>query len=112
MLIVEDEMLVAMELDSLLRDQGCTVLGPAATVKRAIALIAEERPDAALLDLNLNGQPAIPVAAELNRQGVPFIIVSGYSKTHMQAPELSRARRLAKPVERQRLLGELGQLLG
>src|SRR5690242_4990806 len=110
-LIVEDEMLVAMELDDLLRGHGCTVLGPAATIKTAIALIATVRPDAALLDLNLSGHTAVPVAAALNGQEVPFVIVSGYSETHLQAPELSRAPRLAKPVDHARFLGELGMLL-
>jgi two-component system, response regulator PdtaR len=110
-LIVEDEMLVAMELDGLLREQGCTVLGPAATVRRAIALIAEGRPDAALLDINLNGHSAVPVAAALNGRGVPFIIVSGYSSTQLQAPELDQAPRVPKPVSHARLLGKLSQLL-
>ena len=110
-LIVEDEMLVAMELEDILRAQGYSVLGPAASIKTAIALIAIARPDAALLDLNLSGHSAVPVAATLNGHNVPFVIVSGYSETHLQAPELSRAPRLAKPVDHARLVGELGRLL-
>ena len=111
MLVVEDEMLVALELECVLRKQGCIVLGPAASVPRALALIGEGRPDAALLDLNLNGQSALPVAAALNGRSVPFLIVSGYSETQSQAPELSRAPRLAKPVDHPRLLRELTRLL-
>jgi DNA-binding response OmpR family regulator len=110
-LVVEDEILVAMELDSVLRAQECTVLGPAATVDRAVALIGEGRPDAALLDLNLSGQSALPVAAALNAQGVPFVVVSGYSETRSQAPELSRAPRLAKPVSHRQLLHALRRVL-
>ena len=59
-LIIEDEMLVAMELENVLRNHRCNVLGPAETVERAIALIGEGRPEAAVLDLHLNGQFALP----------------------------------------------------
>jgi DNA-binding NarL/FixJ family response regulator len=80
-LIIEDEMLVAMELESVLRKHTCNVVGPAETVERAIALIGEGRPEEAVLDLNLNGQSALPVMAALDARGVPFVVVSGYSKT-------------------------------
>ena len=110
-LIIEDEMLVAMELESVLRKHRCNVLGPADTVERAIALIGEGGPEAAVLDLNLNGQSALPVAAALNARGVPFVVVSGCGKTQWQAPELSRAPRLAKPVNHPTLLRELTRLL-
>jgi CheY-like chemotaxis protein len=110
-LVVEDEVLVAMELESVLRKQGCTVLGPAATVERALALIGDEGPEAALLDLNLSGQSALPVAAALDARGIPFVVVSGYGEAQMQAPELSRAPRLVKPVHHSRLLRELTRLL-
>ena len=110
-LIIEDEMLVAMELENVLRNHRCNVLGPAETVERAIALIGEGRPEAAVLDLHLNGQSALPVAAALNARGVPFVVVSGYSKTQLQARELSRAPWLAKPVDHPKLLRELTRLL-
>jgi DNA-binding response OmpR family regulator len=110
-LVVEDELLVAMELDSVLRAQGCAVLGPAATVDRAVALIGEGRPEVAVLDLNLGGQSALPVAAALNARGVPFLVVSGYSETQSRAPELSRAPRLAKPVSHRQLLHALRRAL-
>lgn len=111
MLVVEDELLVAMELDSVLRAEGCTVLGPAATVDRAVVLIEEAQPQAALLDLNLRGQSALPVAAVLNARGVPFLVVSGYSENQSRAPELSQAPRLAKPVNHRQLLHALRRVL-
>ena len=110
-LIVEDEVLVAMELEYVLRQQGCTVLGPAATVDLAVALIGEGPPDLAVLDLNLRGQSGLPVATALTGRGVLFLVLSGYSETQLQAPELSRAPRLPKPVDHGRLLGELTRLL-
>jgi DNA-binding response OmpR family regulator len=110
-LVVEDELLVAMELDSVLRVQGCTVLGPTATVERAVVLIVEGQPDVALVDLNLGGQSALPIAAVLNARGVPFLVVSGYSENQSRAPELSRAPRLAKPVNHRQLLHALRRVL-
>src|SRR5574341_760011 len=77
-LIVEDEWLVAIELQALLEQQGGVVLGPVNTVARALRLLDHERPDVALLDLNLNGQRSTPVASALSVQGVPFVVVTGY----------------------------------
>lgn len=110
-LVIEDELLVAMELDSVLRAQGCTVLGPALTVDRAAVLIEEGQPEVALVDLNLSGQSALPIAAALNARGVPFLVVSGYSENQSQASELSRAPRLVKPVSHRQLLDALRRVL-
>lgn len=110
-LIVEDEMLIAMEIESLLERHGCVVLGPAHTVDRALALLADERPDAALLDLNLNGQPATPVAAALSAQGVRFVLVTGYGEMQSKEPELHNAPRVDKPVHHQKLVRTLAQAL-
>ena len=110
-MIVEDEMLVAMELESLLENQGCDVVGPAPTVQRALALLDRERPDAAILDLNLDGQTAIPVAAALNARGIPFLLASGYGNAQSLQPELEGAPRVDKPVSRDRLVRTLARIL-
>jgi DNA-binding response OmpR family regulator len=110
-LIVEDEMLVAMELESVLKQQGCAVLGPAHTVARALALLDHERPEAALLDLNLNGESAIPVAVALSAHGVPFVLVTGFRQTQSQEPELQGAPRVDKPVDDGELVRTLARVL-
>jgi DNA-binding NtrC family response regulator len=110
-LIVEDEMLVAMELESLLEEQGCDVVGPAPTVARALALLDRERPDAAILDVNLDGQTAIPVAAALNAQGIPFLLATGYGNEQALQPELKDAPRVDKPVSHDRLVRTLARIL-
>ena len=111
-LVVEDEMLVGMELESLLERQGCAVIGPASTFGRALALLDHEQVDAALLDLNLNGEPATPVAAALTTQGVPFVLVTGYSGSQSSEPELQHAARVDKPVNHQDLVRALAHVLG
>jgi CheY-like chemotaxis protein len=110
-LIVEDEMLVAMELESLLRREGCAVVGPARTVGRALALLDQQRPDAVLLDFNLNGQAATPVAAALRKDGVPFVLVTGYGEAQMHEPELRHAPRVDKPVNERELINVLTRQL-
>ena len=87
-LVVEDEALVAMELADILEHVGCTTIGPAATVAQALALLDGRRPDAALLDLNLNGESGARVAIALNDRGVPFVVVSGYGEDQASAPAL------------------------
>jgi CheY-like chemotaxis protein len=77
-LIAEDEALVAMMIEDIVTDLGCTVVGPAASVARALALIDGERLDGALVDLNLGGEHARPIAEALVARGIPFVFVSGY----------------------------------
>jgi CheY-like chemotaxis protein len=79
-LVVEDEMLVAWLLEDLLSDFGCTVVGPAARVDQALAMLDTEAIDAAILDVNLNGQKSFPVADALTVRGVPFAFSTGYHK--------------------------------
>ena len=97
-LVVEDEILVAMELEALLRQEGWDVLGPVGRVDAALALIDQQHPDAALLDLNLHGETTLPIAAALKARGVPFVILSGYNRSQIDAPELRDAPRMSKPI--------------
>jgi DNA-binding response OmpR family regulator len=81
-LVVEDEALVSMLVEDELRDAGATVLGPAARVDEAMRLVeaaaANGGMDAAVLDLNLQGEMSTPVAERLAALGVPFIFTTGY----------------------------------
>ena len=97
-LIVEDEFLLAMELETLLQQRGCMVLGPVSSVGQALTMLDGEQPDIALLDVNLKGERATPVAAALRARGVPFILITGYSVMQLSEPELRAAPRIDKPV--------------
>ena len=77
-LVVEDEMIVAMLIEDILSDAGATIVGPAARVARALDLLGENEVDAALLDVNLAGEMTTPVAEELRRRGIPFAFATGY----------------------------------
>ena len=103
-MVVEDEWLLAMEIKRLLEKQGCTVLGPFGDVPRALASLDGERPDAAILDLNLRGEFDARMAQALEAKGVPFVIVTGYGAAQVTAPEVRNAPRLSKPVDHGKLL--------
>jgi CheY-like chemotaxis protein len=102
-LIVEDEFLLAMELETLVEGGGCTAVGLASSVGQALALIDGEPPDVALLDVNLKGERATPIAAALMARGVPFVLITGYTRPQLSEPELRDAPRIDKPVNRRSL---------
>ena len=112
-LVVEDEFLVAMELDYTLRDAGYQVVGPARDVRAALGLLRDERPDAAVLDVNLAGERVTPVAEVLRAMSVPFILASGYEATDLYAePVLRDVINVGKPSTSELLLKELRLVLG
>jgi CheY-like chemotaxis protein len=78
-LVVEDEYLIAMNLQDGLENAGSVVLGPVPSVEKAIKKIeSEPHIDAAVLDVNLGGALAYPVADMLVARKIPFIFTSGY----------------------------------
>ena len=81
-LVVEDEFLLADELALELEDEGAMVLGPVPSVERALALLDREAlPDGAIVDVNLGGETAFPLADLLIARGVPMIFTTGYDRT-------------------------------
>jgi two-component system, response regulator PdtaR len=108
-LVVEDELLIAMDLEQLLRRHGWRVLGPAATVAGALRLLAGETPDVALLDVNLGGEPVTPVAEALRARGVPFVLASAYHVPAQAAAALAGAPNIGKPTGERRLLAALAR---
>src|ERR1700740_1769630 len=78
-LVVEDEMMIAMLVEDMLSELGCVVVGPAHALDAALELArAESGLDAALLGGNLGGQPVFAVADVLREKGVPAIFSTGY----------------------------------
>lgn len=77
-LVVEDEYLVLMLMEDMLADLGCESVTAAATIEQALDLIADQKFDAALLDMNLNGESPYAVADALAESRVPFIFATGY----------------------------------
>lgn len=108
-LVVEDEALVAMLVEDALLDAGFAVIGPAATVEEALALLDRETPDAVVLDLNLAGETSTPVADSLAARGIPYVIATGYGATGLPAGHQD-AMVLAKPYDPAELTGMLDRI--
>lgn len=96
-LVVEDELMLAMALEAVLRDLGCEIVGPVSNIDAALAAAQQERLDGALLDMNLRGRCSAPVAEALAERSVPFIVVTGYAVSDDDAPVIQTAPRVAKP---------------
>jgi two-component SAPR family response regulator len=94
-LVVEDEFLVAMELETMLRDLGGEVIGPLGRLDEAVAIAREEALDLAILDVNIGGQLVTPVADALAARTIPFVFCTGYDGAtlpgrHASAPVLMK----------------------
>jgi CheY-like chemotaxis protein len=111
-LVVEDELLIAMEVEQMLADLGCTVLGPVPSVARALALIERAKPDFAILDVNLGRERSAPVAEALRRHGVPFALATGYDRSQLPEEAYRDAPHLGKPLDQHRLVDALARLRG
>lgn len=110
-LVIEDDVLLAMDLEEILESWGAKVLGPVPRVDRALDLLSQERPDAATIDIKLAGALSIPVATELKSRNIPFIIVSAYSDVAAIDVVLKQAPYLRKPYDDQDLLNALSAIL-
>ena len=77
-LVVEDEMLVALLVEDVLLEAGCVVIGPFARVPAGLAAAKDEMVDVALLDVNVANEKVFPIAYALEERGIPFLFVTGY----------------------------------
>ena len=94
-LILEDEPIIGLALEDMLSLQGALVLH-ASRIEEARELIAQERLDSAVLDVNVHGTLSYPVAQLLAEREVPFIFATGYGdRSH--PPEFARVPTVAKP---------------
>ena len=107
-LVVEDEFLIAMDLEAMLKEHGWHLLGPAATVAEALALLeVGKMPDVALLDVNLRGETVVPVAEVLRERGVPIVLASAYDHAASMADVLVGVPNVGKPAQERHLLAAL-----
>nr|RDS95975.1 response regulator [Cereibacter sphaeroides f. sp. denitrificans] len=112
-LVVEDEFLIAIDLQLMLEDVGCTVLGPVGTVDDALRILDETRPDVVSLDLNLRGQSSVPVAEKLRALEIPFIVTSAYRTFDFAGGEsLTDVTVIGKPVQPRMLIEALSRTCG
>lgn len=101
-LVVEDEFLIADDLARTLQQLGAEVVGPTGTLSGARRLLSGGAVDCAVLDINLEGEMAFPLAEELERRSVPVIVASGYGSNTL-ADKVHAAAILEKPCSPERI---------
>ncbi len=97
-LVVEDDMLIALDIADELKSAGCTVLGPASRLEPAITLAQAQEFDAAVLDVFLEGAYVWPLAASLAARAVPFIFLTGFGQFLEFPAAFASVPCLEKPV--------------
>ena len=101
-LLVEDEYMIAEDLQQALEAIGAEVVGPAPTVADAMGLLDTAEIDLAILDVNLGGEYVWPLADALQARGVRFVFATGYDQSAMPA-RFCEVRRCEKPIDIRRL---------
>jgi DNA-binding response OmpR family regulator len=109
-LIVEDEYFIADDLAAAFTDAGINVVGPVSTLDEALGVVAEVRPDAAILDVNLRGQDVYALADRLSDLGVPFAFATGYARSALPGRHADAAH-WEKPVNSDALAASVVSML-
>lgn len=110
--VIEDESLVLVNLEDMLEELGCRLVGPAMRLDQADAMLEEAAgADVALLDVNIGGRPVFPLAEKLSARGVPLVLATGYGRDGL--PEEWRGTTvLSKPYTFDDLAGALMRAKG
>jgi DNA-binding response OmpR family regulator len=108
--ILEDEPILALEIEDHLRSAGFQVAGVAGSVAQALRDLQTMRFDVGVLDANLRGESSGKVAAALVDLDTPFFCISGYGRDALP-PDLADAPLLPKPFTRDQLVGAVRSLL-
>lgn len=108
-MVLEDDVLIAMDMEDFLLGEGCEVVGPISNVEAALEEVETARLDGAVVDLNLRGELSVPVIEALRSRGVPVVVCSGYAELTGVQDMLKDVPMVPKPCDfkaLQRLLAE------
>jgi DNA-binding response OmpR family regulator len=109
-LIVEDEPMVALQIEDILQEAGFEIAGCVGSLDKALAILKNDDCDVAILDANLRGDSVAPLANLLQQRSKPFLFVSGYERAYLPEAFLD-APLLSKPFEPGELITTVRQLL-
>ncbi len=109
-LIVEDEPLIAMQIEEWLIDLGHDPVGPAYTLEKGLALLSE-KPDAAIVDVTLGSAKSYPLADRLIDLAVPFVMASGLSASEID-PRYAAITPIQKPYHLDEFNAAVAKLVG
>ncbi|KQP96074.1 HWE histidine kinase domain-containing protein [Methylobacterium sp. Leaf117] len=111
-LVVEDNMIIALEAEEILASLGASAVDMAGSVHEALRQIEAARPSFALLDVNLGSETSLPVARRLLASGIPFVFATGYGESFRIPPELGAVMMIKKPYTADTLRRALASLPG
>ena len=109
-LVVEDEVIIAMVIEDTLLELGVEIVGPVESLDAALRLAREASIDAAVLDVNIRGGNSYPVADVLDERGIPFVLCSGHGDLALGERHRHRPR-LTKPYSMRALGDQVLELL-
>jgi DNA-binding response OmpR family regulator len=109
-LVVEDEALIAMQIEEALATASCQVVGPATRIGEAFDLLYAGAVDAALLDVNVAGERSFAIADILTAKRIPFAFVTGFDAASTLPEHLRSAPVVSKPFETFQLQALIAQL--
>lgn len=107
-LVVEDEVLIAVALEEGIEDLGHEVVGPYKQVSDALKAARTESVDGAILDVNLRDELVFPVAEALKARGVPFVFCTGYAEMQLIPDAFTGYACLSKPCAPDAVMAALG----
>lgn len=84
-LVVEDEFAVLLLVEDMLTELGCEVAGTASRLADALSMASRLECDAAILDVNINGENVTPVAEALTARDMPIVFSTGYGRSGIDA---------------------------
>jgi DNA-binding LytR/AlgR family response regulator len=98
-IVVEDEGLIALNLELMLRCFGCEIVGPISEVDDIVDAVRTHNPDGAFLDVNLRGRKVFDVLPEMIDLGIPCVLSSGYDDPTLFPAAFRDMPRIAKPFD-------------
>jgi len=107
-LIVEDEHLLAMDLEDALKSHGARIIGPYGDLKAGYRRTERNHFDVAIIDINLRDEAAYPIADELMRQGIPFCFCTGYDARYIP-DRFASATVFQKPCDQAAVVEHISQ---
>ncbi|MCB1466791.1 MAG: GAF domain-containing protein [Rhizobiaceae bacterium] len=110
-LIVEDQLLIAIDLEQMLESAGIVVLATATSPRDALMALTKNTPDVAVLDVNLGDSTSEDIARHLQEKDIPFVFATGYADGGAIPADFNSVPVIRKPYEKENLLNRLRKLL-
>ncbi|OAP41461.1 histidine kinase [Sinorhizobium glycinis] len=110
-LVAEDEILIALDMENAFRDAGADIVGPCMTLEAALDAARSEPLSLAVLDIRLGDGTTEDVSDMLAERGIPFLFYSGQALPDVMERKCNGAVVVNKPATQQDLVGAVASML-